>query len=87
MCQHKPLCPPAEAADREAAKPVANYPEQGWSLLCNGVVLFDDSGELLPNGRIVAPHRPLIRTGAAACEELVAATSSSRGVHPAARLP
>lgn len=28
MCQHKPHCPPAQAADREAAKPVANHPEQ-----------------------------------------------------------
>lgn len=37
--------------------PVATHPEQGWSLLCNGVVLFEDTGELLPDGRIVAPHR------------------------------
>jgi hypothetical protein len=34
---------------------VAVHPEQGWSLLCNGVVLFDDDGELLPDGRVVAP--------------------------------
>jgi len=27
---------------------VASHPEQGWTLLCNGVVLFDDGGELLP---------------------------------------
>jgi hypothetical protein len=27
---------------------VAGHLEQGWSLLCNGVVLFDDGGELLP---------------------------------------
>jgi hypothetical protein len=27
---------------------VASHPEQGWSLLCNGVVLFDDGGELPP---------------------------------------
>jgi hypothetical protein len=26
---------------------VASHPEQGWSLLCNGVVLFDDAGVLL----------------------------------------
>jgi hypothetical protein len=37
---------------------VAGQPEQGWSLLCNSVVVFDDTGELLPDGRIVAPHRP-----------------------------
>jgi len=30
-----------------AARVVASHPEQGWSLLCNGVLLFDDGGELL----------------------------------------
>ncbi|MFE2475348.1 MULTISPECIES: DUF5999 family protein [Streptomyces] len=59
MCHHKPICPSAEAADRQAAKPVANHPEQGWSLLCNGVLLFEDTGELLPGGEIIAPHRPV----------------------------
>lgn len=38
---------------------MAHHPEQGWSLLCNGVLLFEDTGELLPNGQIIAPHRPL----------------------------
>jgi hypothetical protein len=56
MCTHHPHCPPHEASDREAALVVAAHPEQGWSLLCNGVVLFDDTGELLPDGGIVAPH-------------------------------
>lgn len=59
MCQHQPACPSADSADREAALPVANHPEQGWSLLCNGVLLFEDTGELLPDGQIIAPHRPL----------------------------
>jgi hypothetical protein len=58
MCQHEPSCPPATAPDRAAARVVATHPEQGWSLLCNGVVAFDDTGELLPDGRIIAPHRP-----------------------------
>lgn len=58
MCQHSTLCPPATALDREAAHTVAEHPEQGWSLLCNGVILFEDTGELLPDGRIVLPHRP-----------------------------
>jgi hypothetical protein len=37
---------------------VASRPEQGWSLLCNGVIVFDDLGEILP-GDLVAlpPHR------------------------------
>ena len=56
-CGHQPPCPTAEATDREAAHLVASYPQQGWGLLCNGVVLFDDTGELLPDGRAVAPHR------------------------------
>ncbi|KWX02225.1 hypothetical protein LI90_3268 [Carbonactinospora thermoautotrophica] len=33
------------------------HPEQGWSLLCNGVVLFEDTGELLPDGTAVPPSR------------------------------
>ncbi|MFF1693552.1 DUF5999 family protein [Streptomyces sp. NPDC058257] len=67
MCQHTPLCPTAEASDREAARPTAARPEQGWSLLCNGVLLFEDTGELLPDGQIVAPHRPVaLATGSTA---------------------
>ncbi|AZM56399.1 hypothetical protein DMA15_30615 [Streptomyces sp. WAC 01529] len=58
MCQHKPPCPSAESTDREAALPLASHPEQGWSLLCNHVLLFEDTGELLPDGQIIAPHRP-----------------------------
>ncbi len=50
------VTPPAEAADRDAAHVLISHPEQGWSLLCNGIVLFDDMGEILPDGRIVAPQ-------------------------------
>ena len=60
MCSHQPSCPAADAVDHEAAVIVSARPEQGWSLLCNGVVVFEDTGELLPDGRIIAPHRPLI---------------------------
>ncbi|MCX5522706.1 DUF5999 family protein [Streptomyces bobili] len=59
MCQHQPPCPTADSADRESARLAAHHPEQGWSLLCNGVLLFEDTGEILPDGRIIAPHRPL----------------------------
>jgi hypothetical protein len=55
MCQHQPCCPQASDHDHLAARAVARHPEQGWSLLCNGVVLFDDEGELLPDGRAIAP--------------------------------
>lgn len=58
MCQHQPVCPTADSADRDAARLTAHHPEQGWSLLCNGVLVFEDTGELLPDGKIIAPHRP-----------------------------
>jgi hypothetical protein len=57
-CPHHPPCPLADAVDREAARTVARHAQQGWSLLCNGVVLFEDNGELLPNGVVVGPRRP-----------------------------
>jgi hypothetical protein len=57
MCQHQPSCPPANAPDRDAAHVVASHPEQGWSLLCNGIVSFDDTGDLLPDGSIIPPQR------------------------------
>ena len=58
MCPHLPPCPDALAPDREAARTIAAHPDQGWSLLCNGIVLFEDTGELLPGGDVIAPHRP-----------------------------
>ena len=58
MCPHTPPCPDARALDREAARTVVSHPEQGWSLLCNGIVVFEDTGELLPGGDTIAPHRP-----------------------------
>ena len=47
MCSHLPACPTAERPDRDAARTVASHPEQGWSLLCNGVIVFDDMGASL----------------------------------------
>ena len=66
MCTHSPSCPAAYAADHEAAAVLAHHPEQGWSLLCNGVVLFEDTGALLPDGRTVEPHRSSRRLACAA---------------------
>jgi hypothetical protein len=31
-----------------AAKAIAAHPEQGWSLLCNGVIAFEDGGAIIP---------------------------------------
>ncbi|GAA2254099.1 hypothetical protein GCM10010232_48780 [Streptomyces amakusaensis] len=56
-CPHQPRCPAAADADRDAARTVASHPEQGWSRLCNGVLLFEDLGELLPAGGVIAPRR------------------------------
>jgi hypothetical protein len=66
MCEHQPRCPNAMAPDHMAARVVAHHPEQGWSLLCNGVISFDDLGELLPAGR----GRLFCRSSPADCEPL-----------------
>jgi hypothetical protein len=66
LCQHLNPCPNAEATDREAARIVATFHEQGWSLLCNGVILFEDTGEILPDGTMIAPHRGPARHALAA---------------------
>jgi hypothetical protein len=58
MCPHTPPCPDPSGPDREAARTIISHPEQGWSLLCNGIVVFEDTGELLPDGEPIAPHRP-----------------------------
>jgi Family of unknown function (DUF5999) len=65
-CRHDPPCPAADAIDHAAARVTAIHPEQGWSLLCNGVITFDDTGELLPDGTSIEPHpaQPPRRNGA-----------------------
>jgi hypothetical protein len=40
---------------------VASHPEQGWSLLCNGIVLFDDAGVLVLAAPVTIPgHAPAL---------------------------
>ena len=64
-CQHRPRCPGAAARDRAAACEVACHPEQGWSLLCNGVVLFDDAKVLVLDALVTTPARaPALSTAA-----------------------
>ncbi|MBT2507008.1 hypothetical protein J7I98_14140 [Streptomyces sp. ISL-98] len=55
MCQHKPECPGARCPDGQAARSVAGHPEQGWCVNC--IVLFEDTGQILPDGRIIGPQR------------------------------
>ena len=65
MCSHRPPCPRPGHRDRDAARTVAFHPEQGWSLLCNGVIVFDDLGESA-GGRVsprTAPPRPAASRG------------------------
>ena len=57
-CPHTPKCPGPGDPDREAARALVSHPEQGWTLLCNGVVIFEDTGELLPDGQSIGTHRP-----------------------------
>jgi len=47
-CLHTLSCPASDAWDHTAARTVTAHPEQGWSLLCNGVIVFDDTGERYP---------------------------------------
>ena len=56
-CTHSPRCPGAESPAREAARILVAHAEQGWNLLCNGVIAFDDGGDILPGGSVVAPVR------------------------------
>jgi hypothetical protein len=64
-CPHKPPCPQAQDSDCYRAHVLAAHPEQGWSLLCNGVIAFDDLGALLPEGRVLLPARTAARALAA----------------------
>ncbi len=48
VCLHTLQCPSAGKPDRLAAAVIAHHPEQGWSLLCNGMILFEDGGTISP---------------------------------------
>jgi hypothetical protein len=56
ICHHDPPCPAADAVDHTAARMVATHPDQGWSLLCSGFIVFNDTGEFLPDGTPIAPR-------------------------------
>lgn len=57
-CPHMPACPSYSAPDHDAARVIADHHDQGFVLLCNGVVVFDDTGELAPDRHTTDPHRP-----------------------------
>ena len=60
MCSHPIPCPNAWASDAAAARVIADHTEQGWSLLCNSVILFTDGGMLrpTPDGQQPASNSP-----------------------------
>lgn len=59
VCVHRPECPSAQASDYQAARVRIRCPEAGCSVLCNGVLLFDDTGCLRPDSEVIKPCRPL----------------------------
>ncbi len=49
MCQHHPDCPRADARDAAAAHIVADHlADSGYALLCNGAILLEGDGLLVP---------------------------------------
>ncbi|MFD4763243.1 DUF5999 family protein [Streptomyces sp. NPDC058439] len=61
VCVHQPECPPAAAPGFQNARVLFCCLETGYSRLCNGAVLFEDTGHLKPNGKVSPPRRPLPR--------------------------
>jgi hypothetical protein len=58
-CPHAPECPAATAPDHDAAKTLHDHhADGGFIVLCNGVTVFDDGGEILPGGQVIPAHRP-----------------------------
>ena len=54
-CQHTPTCPRAQASDAAAARIVADHlQDNGYALLCNGAVLLEGDGLLVPPPQPVA---------------------------------
>ena len=51
-CQHTPRCPSASAPDALAARIVSEHLQDcGYALLCNGAVLLEGDGLLVPQQR------------------------------------
>ena len=63
-CDHRPPCPAADATNAHEAHVAIWHVEQGWCLLCNGVILFEDGGAILPDRRTVEPPDRLARHAA-----------------------
>ena len=54
-CPHSPTCPRAQDPDAAAARIVADHlQDNGYALLCNGAVLLEGDGLLVPPTQPVA---------------------------------
>jgi len=40
---------------------IACHLKHDWSQICNGTIVFEDTGALLPDGTIIEPHRAASR--------------------------
>jgi len=56
MCEHEPSCASFDSAGACTAKVAVDHPDQGWHLLCNGVICFYDGGAILPDGQVRGPR-------------------------------
>lgn len=48
LCTHVPNCPDAKAIDHDAARAITHDDNLNATVLCNGVIVFSDLGELVP---------------------------------------
>ena len=54
-CPHTPTCPTAQAPDAAAARIVSEHlQDSGYALLCNGAVLLEGDGLLVPPQAVAA---------------------------------
>ena len=84
MCSHRAPCLPAARRDRDAARTVARHPEQGWGVLCNGVIASGDTGEILPGGRVIPSPRTAAREPHVAVAAIQALRKAGNEIDPAA---
>ncbi len=59
-CPHNPPCPPKDAPDAQAAHVAVPHYDQGWSLLCNGLIAFTH----IDHAPLIAPTAETGRTSA-----------------------
>lgn len=61
ICPHTPACPSADDPNCASAHEVNSHDdEQGWTLLCNGVLLMHDRSAIRPNGEVVMPDGTIV---------------------------